>query len=196
MFTLPLQEALLFSIKTIFNLYISIVLFRLILQLVRANFYDPLAQLVVRLTNPLLIPLRKIIPGFSGIDCAALVLALILQSVESMLLLFVKGFSIAPTLISVSGLLIWSSGEIVDTILLIFLFATFIQVIFSWLQPGQFNPNIVLFSQISEPLLRRARRFSPNLGVIDLSPMIIIFFIMLFRLVFAEYIIALGKNLI
>lgn len=196
MSTLPLQEALLFVIKTIFNLYISIVLFRLILQLVRANFYDPLAQLVVRLTNPLLIPLRKIIPGFSGVDCAALILALILQSLESTLLLLIKGFSIAPTVMSIGGLLIWSTGEIVDTILLIFLFATFIQVIFSWLQPGQFNPNIVLFSQISEPLLMRARRFSPNFGVIDLSPMIIIFLLMLSRLLFAEYIIAVGKNLI
>jgi len=195
MFISPIQNALLFSIKTIFNLYISIVLFRLILQLVRADFYNPTAQVVVKLTNPLLIPLRKLIPGFAGIDCAAIVLALTLQATESLLLLLITGFSIAPTILSISGLLIWSAGEVIDMLLVIFLFSTFLQVILSWIQPGHYNPNLAIFAQITEPLFQRVRRFSPNVGGLDFSPMIIIFFIILTRMLLAAPIIDLGKSL-
>lgn len=196
MFISPLQNALLFTISTIFSIYISIVLFRFMLQLVRADFYNPMAQFVVKATNPILIPLRKIIPGFWGIDWASLVLALILQATELTLSLLTKGFSITTTLSSISGLLIWSVGELTDLCLVILLFATFIQIISSWLQQNNYNPITELFSQVTAPIFTPVRRIIPAVGMLDFSPMVVIFFIILMRMLFADSIISLGKSII
>lgn len=195
MLILPLQNALLFAIETIFDVYVSIVLFRLILQLVRADFYNPLAQFAVKASNPILIPARKIIPGFAGVDCAAIVIALLLVAAKLTILQLIRGFTVAPTLVAVSGLFIWTVGDSLNLLLTILFWATIIQAIFSWLQPGQYNPNIILFSQITNPLCRPVRKIMPDLGVIDFSPMIVIFFIVLAQRLLENYIVPLGRGL-
>lgn len=196
MFTTPLQNALLFTVSFIFSIYISIVLFRFILQLVRADFRNPVAQFIVKATNPLLIPLRKVIPGFGGFDCAALVLAIVLQAIELCMTLFIKGFSVALTASSLTGLFIWSIGELTDACLVILLCATFVQIIFSWLQPNAYNPVAALFSQVTAPLFTPARRLIPSAGAIDFSPMLVIFFIVLMRILLAQSIIQFGRSII
>ena len=166
------------------------------LQLVRANFYNPVAQFAIKVTNPLLIPMRRVIPSISGMDTAAIVLAIILQAAKLSLSLLIKGFILTISFSSICGLIIWSVGELADLILVIFLFATFIQIISTWLQPGQYNPLTELLSQITEPLFVPARRLIPPFGVLDFSPMIVVFFIVLMRLLFADYIISIGKSII
>lgn len=196
MFITPLQNALLFTVSTIFSVYISIVLIRFLLQLVRADFRNPISQFVVKASNPFLIPMRKVIPGYKGIDWAALILALILQATELSITLFIKGFSVAFTFSSLSGLVIWSFGELTDICLVIFLCATFIQIIFSWMPAHSYNPIAALSTQVTAPLFTPARRIIPNTGALDFSPMIVVFFIILFRILVAGYIIQLGRSII
>ncbi len=191
-----LQNALLFTIQTVFSFYIMIVLFRFMLQLVRADFRNPLAQFVVKITNPVLIPLRKIIPGYAKIDCAALVLALTLQTIQIYLTLLVKGFGVAPTALSIGGLFIWSIGELLDLTLAFLFFATLIQIVYNWIQPGQYHPSIMLLQKITDPLFKPVQRVLPNFGMIDLSPIVVIFLISLSRMLIADPVISFGRSLI
>jgi YggT family protein len=196
MFMTPLHNALLLTIYTAFNLYIIIVLFRFLLQLVRANLSSPLAKLAVKATNPVLMPLNKIIPSYRQINFAALIFALVLQALELYIILAIKGFSPAPTAKSIGGLLLWGCGELLDLTALCLLFAIIIQAIISWVQPNQYNPNLAIFAKITDPLLAPIRRIIPAIMMIDFSPLIMVFLLSLFRLLIADPIVMLGKHLI
>lgn len=196
MFSTPLQNALLFTVQTIFSIYISIVLIRFMLQLVRAQFYNPIAQFVVKATNPILVPLRKVVPGFFGIDWASVVLALTLQSIALFLTLLIKGFTVPLSLTSISGLVIWSAGELTDICLLILLFATFILIISSWVHGNRYNDVTILCEQVTAPLFNPVRKVIPNVGMLDFSAMVVVFLIVLMRLLIADYIIYFGKSII
>lgn len=191
-----IQNALLFTIHTIFSFYITSVLFRFMLQLVRADFNSPLARFIVKLTNPLLIPLRKVIAGYLKIDLAAIILALLLQIIELYLILLTKGLGIAASAVSISGLCIWSFGELIDLTLAFLFFAILIQVVYSWMQPGHYHPSIMLLQKITNPLFTPIRKALPEVGMIDFSPIVAIFLISLSRMLIADPIVAYGRSLI
>lgn len=196
MFMSSLHNALLFTVYTLFNAYIIIVLFRFMLQLVRAGFSSPLAHFAQKVTNPVLTPLRKIIPSRGNFDFAALILALALQALELYLVLLINGFNVSPTTSSISGLCLWSIGELIDLTLVFLFFSILIQVIFSWIQPGQYNPNIMLLTRLTDPLFGPVRRILPTIGMIDFSPLVVIFLISLSRMLIADPLVAFGKSLI
>ena len=161
-----LSTAAVYVIQTLGSLYLLIVLLRFVLQLVRADFYNPLSQFIVRATSPLLMPLRRIIPGFGGIDLASLVLAVLVQLALMLIVLALDG----RIQWSLPELLIWSLIGVTSLFLKIFFFALIISVILSWVAPGTHNPAALLVQQICEPLLAPIRRFLPNLGGLDISP--------------------------
>jgi len=158
-----------FIINTLFGLYILVVMVRFLLQWVRADFYNPLSQFVVRVTNPALRPLRRFIPGWGGIDLAALVLMLSLQLISLALILLLRGHGIPPV-----TLLFWSLAELVSLAINTYIGAIFIQVIVSWVNPGTYNPAISLLHNLTEPLLRPARRLLPPVSGLDLSPLLVL----------------------
>lgn len=155
-----------FLIKVIFGLYAALVVLRFLLQLVRADFYNPVSQVIVKATKPLLNPLRRVIPGVSGMDLAALVLAWLVMAVEQLAILGVAGTGFQPLAAALLAI-----PELISLIINIFLFAILIQVIISWISPGNYNPVIGLINNLTEPLLTPVRRRMPDLGGIDLSPM-------------------------
>ena len=161
-----LSTAAVYVIQTLGSLYLLIVLLRFVLQLVRADFYNPLSQFIVRATSPLLMPLRRVIPGFGGIDLASLVLALLVQLALMLIVLALDG----RIQWSLPELLVWSLIGVTSLFLKIFFFALIISVILSWVAPGTHNPAAQLVHQICEPLLAPIRRFLPNLGGLDISP--------------------------
>lgn len=161
-----LNTAALFIVQTLGSLYLLIVLLRFILQLVRADFYNPISQFILRATQPLLKPLRRIIPGFAGVDFASLVLALLVQGVLMAILIKLMGYVIPPIL----QLLAWSLVGITALFLKVFFFALIISVILSWVAPQTHNPAAILVYQLCEPILSPIRRFLPALGGLDLSP--------------------------
>ncbi|MBH9415586.1 YggT family protein [Pseudomonas aeruginosa] len=162
-----LNTAAIYILQTLGSLYLLIVLLRFILQLVRADFYNPLRQFIVRATKPLLNPLRRIIPGFGGIDLASLVLAILIQLVLMILILMLMGYGVGGFIMQ---LLIWSIIAVTSLFLKVFFFALIISVILSWVAPGSYNPGAQLVNQICEPLLMPFRKLLPNLGGLDLSP--------------------------
>ncbi|HBN8232658.1 MULTISPECIES: YggT family protein [Pseudomonas aeruginosa group] len=162
-----LNTAAIYILQTLGSLYLLIVLLRFILQLVRADFYNPLSQFIVRATKPLLNPLRRIIPGFGGIDLASLVLAILIQLVLMILILMLMGYGVGGFIMQ---LLIWSIIAVTSLFLKVFFFALIISVILSWVAPGSYNPGAQLVNQICEPLLIPFRKLLPNLGGLDISP--------------------------
>ncbi|HGN1772571.1 TPA: YggT family protein [Pseudomonas aeruginosa] len=162
-----LNTAAIYILQTLGSLYLLIVLLRFILQLVRADFYNPLSQFIVRATKPLLNPLRRIIPGIGGIDLASLVLAILIQLVLMILILMLMGYGVGGFIMQ---LLIWSIIAVTSLFLKVFFFALIISVILSWVAPGSYNPGAQLVNQICEPLLMPFRKLLPNLGGLDLSP--------------------------
>ncbi len=163
-----LNTAAIYILQTIGSFYLLIVLLRFILQLVRADFYNPLSQFIVRATHPILKPLRRIIPSLGGLDLASLVLALIVQFVLMALTLMLMGVGISDPLL----ILVWSIIGVTALLLKVFFFALIISVILSWVAQGAHNPAALLVNQICEPLLMPIRRVLPNLGGLDLSPIV------------------------
>ncbi|TBV02855.1 YggT family protein [Phytopseudomonas dryadis] len=163
-----LNTAAVYVLQTIGSLYLLIVLLRFILQLVRADFYNPLSQFIVRATHPLLKPLRRIIPSVAGLDLASLVLAIIVQFVLMVLTLMLMGVGVGEPLL----ILVWSLIGVTALLLKVFFFALIISVILSWVAQGSHNPAALLVNQICEPLLMPIRRILPNLGGLDLSPIV------------------------
>ena len=162
------DTAAVYILQTLGSLYLLVVLLRFILQLVRADFYNPLSQFIVRATQPLLKPLRKVIPGFAGLDLASLVLAILVQLLLMTLTLMLMGYGVGNPL----QLLVWSLIGVTALFLKVFFFALIISVILSWVAQGSHNPAVELINQMCEPLLVPIRRFMPNLGGLDLSPIV------------------------
>lgn len=163
-----LNTAAVYVLQTLGSLYLLIVLLRFILQLVRADFYNPMSQFIVRATHPLLRPLRKIIPSVAGLDLASLVLAILVQLVLMALTLMLMGYGLVDPL----QLLVWSIIGVTALFLKVFFFALIISVILSWVAQGSSNPAVELVNQICEPLLTPIRRLLPSMGGLDLSPIV------------------------
>lgn len=162
-----LNTAAIYVLQTLGSLYLLIVLLRFILQLVRADFYNPLSQFIVRATQPLLKPLRKLIPSFMGLDSASLVLAILVQLLVMALTLMLMGYGVSGFL---PQLLVWSLIGVTSLFIKVFYFAMIISVILSWVAQGSYNPAVLLVNQICEPLLAPFRKILPNMGGLDISP--------------------------
>ena len=158
--------AAVYVVQTLGSLYLLIVLLRFILQLVRADFYNPLSQFIVRATQPLLKPLRRVIPRFAGIDLASLVLAIIVQLILLAVIIMLMGAALPPVL----QLLVWSLVGVTSLFVKIFFFALIISVILSWVAPHSHNPAAMLVNQLREPVLAPIRGLLPSMGGLDLSP--------------------------
>ncbi|WP_164503471.1 YggT family protein [Pleionea sediminis] len=149
------------------------VLLRFFMQYFRVDFYNPVSQSIVKLTNPPLIPLRKIIPGFRNMDIASLVLALIISSIVLSL-----AFNLWQA-ISLSNLfifLILFIGQLIYSILNLFFFLLIIRIIMSFVMMGQGfhqNPIAEMIFQITEPIMRPFQKLIPPVGVLDFSPILL-----------------------
>ncbi len=165
-------------VQIVFGILIFFVLARFILQLVHADFYNPISQMFVKVTNPMLKPLRSFIPGFFGLDFAAIVLLLILQCTELILTHLIGGYGLhGPIMFTVEaiGLLIQHAAQL-------YMISIIVIVIMSWVNPGAFqHPLAQIAMQITNPLMQPLRKLLPTQAGIDFTPilaLIIIFAVM------------------
>lgn len=163
-----LTQPAVFLVEVVFGLYAVLVVLRFLLQLTRADFYNPLSQFIVKATKPLVNPLRRVIPGMSGMDLASLVLAWLVIAVKQLAILGLANAGFAPL-----AAVLLAIPDLISLIINIFLFAILIQVIISWLNPSSYNPAISLLHSLTEPLLAPVRRRMPDMGGLDLSPMVV-----------------------
>ena len=179
-----------YLVDAILGLFIGAVMIRFLLQLVRADFYNPVCQFLVKVTNPLLKPLRRIIPGIGGIDVASVVLMLTLQLMTLLLLALMAGVTLA-----IPGLVVLSIAELVALLLNIYMFSILIQVVLSWIGGGAPNPVTSLLYSLNEPVMRPARRILPPISGFDLSPILVFLMIGLLKIILVAPIMDLGKAL-
>ena len=176
-------EASILIVEVVFGLYILTVLLRFLFQIVRADFYNPISQFLVALTNPLLKPLRRIIPGLFGIDIASLVLLLTLKCLELLLISWLIGH--APDLLP---LLLAAVLSLAQLTINVYFYAVLLRVILSWFMPYgmRHNPAGDLLASLTEPLMRPARRLIPAVGGLDLSPIVVLVGLQLLQLALAH----------
>ncbi|MCK4494101.1 MAG: YggT family protein [Methylococcales bacterium] len=156
-----------FLIDTVFSLYILAVLLRFLLQWVGADFYNPISQFLVKITHPPLKIMRRIIPSIGKIDTSSLLLALSLQIISNFSIFLLKGFT--P---SIPALLLVSISELLSLCFDIFIFSIFILSLLSWFNPGNYNALHSLLNKISQPILEVCRKIVPDLGGMDISPLV------------------------
>lgn len=162
-----MQEALTFIIRTLVDLYIITFVLRLILQWIRADFRNPLTQFILKVTNPLVMPLRRMVPPVRGLDTATLIVVLLLELVVTLGLIKISCVG-NPDVIQ---LVLLTVLRLVYLILRIYLFIILIYVLLSWISTGGYHPIAHLLGSIAEPVLRPFRNLIPLIGGIDLSPL-------------------------
>ena len=158
-----------FLIDILFQLYATALLIRVLLQWVHADFYNPVSQFIVKITNPPVIPLRKIIPGLGGIDMATLLLAFLVLAIKAMIIYQ----TVEPVAIGILAL-----GQTLILIISIFLYSIIIQAILSWVNPDPYNPAVSLLNSITFPVLKHFRKIIPPMGGMDLSSLFAIIALM------------------
>ncbi|MDP6673897.1 MAG: YggT family protein [Gammaproteobacteria bacterium] len=165
-----MQNALTFIIKTLLELYIITFVLRFILQWVRAGYRNPITQFFVRLTNPLVIPARRLIPSIGGLDAATIVIVVLLELAVTIVLVNLTCMG-EPYFIQIIGLTLL---RIVYMTLRIYLFILFVYVVMSWIGPGTSNPAASLLTSIAEPVLKPFRRVIPPIAGFDLSVLFVL----------------------
>jgi YggT family protein len=174
------MQAMLFLINTAFNLLLMVVILRAWLQLARADFYNPFSQFVVKVTNPAVLPLRKLIPSIGSIDTATIVLAYLVAVVKLIVLQLMLVGSIQIPATFISGLLV-----LLKEILNLLFWILIIRALLSWFSQGN-NPIESVMHQLTEPLLRPIRRVLPSLGGLDLSVLVLIIAIQFINVLFSN----------
>lgn len=175
------MQAVLFLIDTAFSLYLMVVILRLWLQLVRADFYNPFSQFIVKATNPLVLPLRRLIPSIGSLDTATLVLAylVILAKLAILQVLQAGQIALLPSLIFSAILLLKESLTLLFWILVI-------RAIMSWFSQGR-SPVEYVMHQLTEPVLRPIRRILPPLGGLDLSVLVVLIGLQFLNILFSSW---------
>jgi len=173
-----MTDPVVFLINTLFTLYISAVLLRFLLQYFGADFYNPISQFLIKITHPPLKILRRFVPAIKKLDMASLVLAFVLQIMAYFFISLLKGISVG-----IAALAMFSMAELVELFLNIFVFAVFVRALLSWINPGDFDAASSILVSLTEPLLNICRKFIPDMGGIDLSPLVVLLLLQLTKMV-------------
>jgi YggT family protein len=173
-----MTDPIIFLIDTLFSLYILAVLLRFLLQWCGADFYNPISQFLVKVTHPPLKIMRRFVPSIGKIDTSSLILVLALQMLADFSILLLKGVTI-----NIGALTILSITQLISLLINVFVFAVFARAILSWLNPGTFNAAASILATLTEPLLDIIRKFIPDLGGLDLSPLAALLLLQLAKMV-------------
>ncbi len=146
------------------------------MQWVRADFRNELGQFIITLTNPIIIPLRRVIPSIGTIDTATLLLAYLISLLKLLTLIWLSSAT-APLSAYFPALLIVAFGILLQACVYLFMGAIFISIIASWVAPHSYHPILSVVRSISEPILAPARKLIPPIGGLDLSPMVVLLFL-------------------
>jgi len=172
----PALQSIGFILGILFNLYATVVAVRFVMQVVRADYYNPLAQAVVKLTDPLLIPLRRVIPSVKRYDTASLVLVFVVLLLKMLVFKFLSlgavpaiGASALVSQLPFVKIVLLAVLDVIHQFFNVLIYALIIQAILSWIPNSGGNPVHSLVSSIGEPVLRPMRNIIPPLGGIDLT---------------------------
>ena len=177
-------------IQFVFGALIALIVLRVLLQWVRANFYNPICQFLYKATNPVLMPLRKIIPAWRNLDIAGIVLAWLATALKLVLLYATVGQALG-----VLGLAVLALADLVDFVLLLYIVLILVRVVISFVGADSYHPVVPLVMQLTEPVMKPFRRLIPNVGGLDFSPMAVLLVITLARVLVAKPLLDVGLRL-
>lgn len=160
-----MSQALYFIIKTLTQLYLLVLLLRFWLPILGADFRNPLAQGILRVTSPLVVPVRRFVPSIGRLDTSTILIAYVIQFLTVLLLLTIGGYMVDTIPIMVTTLI-----ELAVLSLNLFFFVILIKIILSWVAPHTHNYATALLTTLAEPVLRPFRRIIPSIGGLDISP--------------------------
>ncbi len=177
----PASAALGFVISAIFGLLATLIAVRFLMQACRADYYNPLAQTVIRLTDPLLSRLHKVVPMFKRYDIAALLLCFLVILVKFFLLkaiqsgqVFAVGYSFEISYFNAGNIALLAVLDTLSTFFNVFLYGMIGLALLSWIVQDPRHPLYSLLGSITAPVLNPVRRWVPVVGGIDLSVMVAI----------------------
>jgi YggT family protein len=186
----PLNNAGLFLVSTLFDLYLFILAIRLILVWARVDYFNPLSQLIVKLTQPIIAPLRRIIPNIKHIELSTLVFIVVLE--------ILKFFIISMMTMGVphvSGLIVLGVADTIKIILNTFFYAILLQALLSWIRPG-YSPISQILMQITAPMMRPVKRIIPPVGGFDISPIPVLIGLQLLIILLVTPLFSLGLSML
>lgn len=169
-------------VSTLGGLFVLAVLLRFMLQVARADFYNPFTQAIVKVTDPGVRLFRRFIPGYRGMDFASLVLALLAQCIATTLLIMFSGFSMP----GIGLILSWSSVGLLSFIMNIYFWAMIISIVSSFIAPFSTHPGLVLVRQLTEPIMEPFRRLLPSMGGLDFSPIFVFLTLQIIRVLLID----------
>jgi YggT family protein len=171
-------NAIEFLVSTIVNLYVMVVLLRFLMQMFRVDFYNPISQFAVKVTTPLLKPIRRVIPGVAGIDVSTLLLAWLLLAAKMLLfkginleVMRLDGMGVYLQNMGVGVLLYFAVVDVLIQIIDIFFFVIIVQVILSWVNPNPHSPMHALLHSLSYPILKPFKKLLPPIAGVDITPL-------------------------
>ena len=184
-------NGILFLTRTLFDLYIFIMMLRIILNWVHADMRNPLSQFISKTTTPTLKLIRKIVPAVHGIDIGGIIVLLLLEILKFIFLILLSsgGFP------SIGGLVVLAFAELLQQLISIFFYSILLFVIFSWITT-LINPTLYYFLfQITEPLLRPARRIIPSIAGLDFSPVLVLIFLKFIQMILTQPLLIIGYQM-
>ena len=161
------MEAIRFIVDILLWLLLLAFVLRLLFQLVRADFRDPMADAIVRVTNWLILPLRKLLPPVGKVDTATVLAVLLIACARTLILLALAGGGVAALdwIVFLRSVLL----DLLGLVLRVYLFAMLLYWLTSFVSPSGYAPGVRLLAQLCEPILKRVRRVIPPIGQIDFS---------------------------
>lgn len=151
------------------SLYLTIIVLRFLFQLAKADFYNPISQMIVKATNPVLIPLRRIIPGLYGIDFASIVFAILFHWVIIQVLAFIVGGGMLNPATAIT----WAIVGLISLVVNIYFYGMIVMIIASWVAPSSYHPALMLVRQLVEPITKPFRKIIPPMGGLDITPIFV-----------------------
>ena len=180
-----------FLIEIIFGAAIGLLILRVLLQLVHANFHNPICQFLYRVTNPILIPLRRIIPAWRGLDVAGVLLAWLLTVLKLVVMFAMIGESLGLV-----GLALMALADLLGLLLTIYVVLLIVRIVLSFVgNGGSYHPAVPLVFGLTEPILKPIRRLLPTPGGLDFSPMLAWLAIMLVRMLIVQPLLDIGMRI-
>jgi YggT family protein len=170
-----ITKTLWYLLDTVVSAYIMLLLLRLFLQRLHANYYNPLCQFVIRITSPVVKPLQHWLPTWHGMDLAVLTLVVLLTIIKYLLC----GWMIYAKFPHLTGLFVVCSGDLLENLIHLFLYLIVGRVILSWMHNAQLAPILEVLYQLTEPFLKRVRKVLPPLRGVDISPLVMILILQL-----------------
>ncbi len=167
-----LANALTYLLDTLFHVFVLAALLRFFMQLFRAPFRNPIAQFVVAITDFLVRPLRRVVPGMLGLDFASLIAAWVAEIVLVLLLFWIGGGPALPSGNMFPLLVVLSLLRLMRMSIYLLMGVVLVQALLSWVAP--YHPMMPFFDVLTRPFLRPLRRMIPAVGGVDLTPFVLL----------------------